>query len=201
MFSKKLFGAVDVVENIAEFGAEQVILVRDDEARNTLRDEIGTINLILTIVESKGMEFDDVLLFNYFSGSPAGPSFRALVSMEEEDLKTKQGTGLLGFDRRKHAVLSAELRGLYVAITRPRARLWLIEEHDENITAMARLWTRGPDSGLVDIILRGDRGVSGARCASRNRPGLSLLIKFFVCVAAGRGYDEGYETRQKQYAG
>ncbi|KAI5850467.1 P-loop containing nucleoside triphosphate hydrolase protein [Morchella snyderi] len=172
MFSKKLFGAVDVVENIAEFGAEQVILVRDDEARNTLRDEIGTINLILTIVESKGMEFDDVLLFNYFSGSPAGPSFRALVSMEE-DLKTKQGTGLIGFDRRKHAVLSAELRGLYVAITRPRARLWLIEEHGENITAMTKLWSKGPDGGLVDIVLRGDKNVSGARCASRNQPGLS----------------------------
>lgn len=144
---------------MAEFGAEQVILVRDDEAREALRKEIGKVNLILTVVESKGMEFEDVLLFNYFSGSPAGGSFRALVAMEEEG-ETSDGRATASLDRRKHVVLCAELKGLYVAITRPRARLWLIEEFEKNISAMARLWMKGADGGLVDLVQRGDVNVS-----------------------------------------
>src|SRR5205814_6526362 len=49
---------------VSNFGAEQVILVRDDEAKQRLQKQIGDENLILTVLESKGMEFEDVLIFN-----------------------------------------------------------------------------------------------------------------------------------------
>lgn len=174
IFSTRLFG-VNAGESMSEFGAEQVILVRDDEAREALRKEIGSVNLILTIIESKGMEFEDVLLFNYFSGGPAGGSFRALVSMEEEGARV----GAAELNRRKHAVLCAELKGLYVAVTRPRARLWLIEEFEENVAAMARLWMKGADGGLVDLVHRGDVDVSLSLCAS-TVDGYCLLTGGFV---------------------
>lgn len=51
-----------------EFGAHQVVLVRSKEARDKLPDILkGAI--VLTVFESKGLEFDDVLLYNFFSDS------------------------------------------------------------------------------------------------------------------------------------
>lgn len=37
-----------------DFGASQVVLVRNDAARNALRTRVGEIGLILTLYESKG---------------------------------------------------------------------------------------------------------------------------------------------------
>ena len=51
-----------------EFGAHQVILVASEEARAEMPDELKQ-GLILTIYESKGLEFDDVLVYNFFKDS------------------------------------------------------------------------------------------------------------------------------------
>ena len=53
-----------------EFGAHQVILVASEEARAQMPDELKQ-GLILTIYESKGLEFDDVLVYNFFKDSQA----------------------------------------------------------------------------------------------------------------------------------
>ena len=50
-----------------EFGARQAIIVQSEEVKKNLRDQIKAI--VLTIFESKGLEFDDVLLYNFFSDS------------------------------------------------------------------------------------------------------------------------------------
>lgn len=81
---------------MSDFGAEQVILVRDNEAKADLKTEMGDSALILTILESKGMEFDDVVLFNFFSGSSHSASYRCLHLLSD----TKEGT----FDEKNHAV-------------------------------------------------------------------------------------------------
>jgi hypothetical protein len=59
-------------ENCIEFGANQVIIVRDEETKLHLEKLIGQARLIMTIFETKGMEFDDVFLYNFFTKSPAG---------------------------------------------------------------------------------------------------------------------------------
>lgn len=46
---------------IIGFGADQVILVRDDLARNEIVDYVGNQALILTIMESKGLEFQVIM--------------------------------------------------------------------------------------------------------------------------------------------
>ena len=51
-----------------EFGAHQAILVRSNEAKKKLPQSIKN-NIILTIFEAKGLEFDDVLLYNFFEDS------------------------------------------------------------------------------------------------------------------------------------
>ena len=51
-----------------EFGAHQVILVQSKQARDNLPSILkGAI--VLTIFEAKGLEFDDVLLYNFFNDS------------------------------------------------------------------------------------------------------------------------------------
>ena len=51
-----------------EFGAHQVIIVQSKEAKESLPSILkGAI--VLTIFEAKGLEFDDVLLYNFFTDS------------------------------------------------------------------------------------------------------------------------------------
>ncbi|CAL5430276.1 unnamed protein product [Camellia sinensis] len=50
----------NVSGDIVGFGAEQVILVRDDCARKEISDYVGKQALVLTIMECKGLEFQDV---------------------------------------------------------------------------------------------------------------------------------------------
>ena len=50
-----------------EFGARQAIIVQSDEVKRNLRKQIKAI--VLTVYDSKGLEFDDVLLYNFFSDS------------------------------------------------------------------------------------------------------------------------------------
>lgn len=101
---------------IVGFGAEQVILVRDDSARKEILDYVGKQALVLTILECKGLEFQvvkkslylfhfillcmfclflmfmfvlfqDVLLFNFFGSSPFKNGWRVIYEyMNEQDM-------------------------------------------------------------------------------------------------------------------
>lgn len=51
-----------------EFGSHQVILVQSQEARKNLPSVFKNA-LVFTIFEAKGLEFDDVLLYNFFTDS------------------------------------------------------------------------------------------------------------------------------------
>ena len=51
-----------------EFGARQAIIVQSDKAKEKLPSELKT-GIVLTVFESKGLEFDDVLLYNFFADS------------------------------------------------------------------------------------------------------------------------------------
>ena len=56
-------------ESVAiEFGARQAIIVRSEQARTRLPDELR-VGIVLTVNEAKGLEFDDVLLYNFFADS------------------------------------------------------------------------------------------------------------------------------------
>ena len=56
---------------VIEFGAHQVVLVRSEKARDELPEDLLACGIVLTIHEAKGLEFDDVLLYNFFHDSPA----------------------------------------------------------------------------------------------------------------------------------
>ena len=68
-----------------EFGAKQVILVRDHSMKEELKREIGEAGLILTILQAKGMEFDDVVLWNFFETFRSAALVRKLELLYNED--------------------------------------------------------------------------------------------------------------------
>lgn len=81
LYSRKLFGLVSIFSDLGvllkgkkkstsgiDFGAHQAVLVVNEESRETLPEELQQ-GIVLTIYESKGLEFDDILLYNFFKDS------------------------------------------------------------------------------------------------------------------------------------
>uniref|UniRef100_A0A3B6CCA9 UvrD-like helicase ATP-binding domain-containing protein n=2 Tax=Triticum aestivum TaxID=4565 RepID=A0A3B6CCA9_WHEAT len=130
--------------NMHGFGAEQVILVRDDATKKQIVDLVGKQALVLTIVECKGLEFQDVLLYNFFGSSPLKNKWRVLYGyMKDRDIIAQsEEISHPGFDRSKHHLLCSELKQLYVAITRTRQRLWICENTDDYCRPMFDYWKK-----------------------------------------------------------
>ena len=131
-----------------QFGAHQVILVRNQEAKARLPRAFDAC-LAMTILESKGLEFDDVFIWDFFADSRADSEWRVLLSFlgkDVTDLGERGGGGRGGedeiggeggregkevkgmlrpleFSERDHQILCEELKTLYTAITRARVRL------------------------------------------------------------------------------
>ncbi|KAI1785420.1 hypothetical protein LXA43DRAFT_132940 [Ganoderma leucocontextum] len=122
-----------------EFGAEQCILVRDDPARDKLRSQVGDIGLIMTLYESKGLEFNDVLLYNFFEDSAVDISqWRVVLNALPQDQRAAHPAPR--FDGARHSGVCRELKFLYVAITRARKNLW-IADGSEKGEPMRIVWT------------------------------------------------------------
>ncbi|KAJ3108981.1 hypothetical protein HDU97_009714 [Phlyctochytrium planicorne] len=142
VFGMTLTEVAPTSQNIGclEFGADQVILVRNDEDSTLLREQIGESVLIMTIEECKGMEFDDVLLFEPFGSSPARDAWRLFL----------QGKGKApAFSEAKHNILSSELKILYTGITRARNMLWIYDSDADAREALFGLWH---SQSLVELI-------------------------------------------------
>ena len=76
-----------------EYGKARVILVRDEKTCDKLQAELGRSSLVLTILESKSMEFEDVFLYDFLSTSPYSHKLNIL----EELFKRRHHTGKVYF--------------------------------------------------------------------------------------------------------
>ncbi|XP_033629676.1 TPR and ankyrin repeat-containing protein 1-like isoform X2 [Asterias rubens] len=134
-----------------EFGAHQVILVANEDAIEKLPAELQ-VGLVMTIFEAKGLEFDDVLLYNFFKDSPADKEWRviteylndliadhqnltdepseALRTIDLDNLSSSSRPRPLKFNPDDHKVLNSELKYLYTAITRARVNVWIFDEDE-----------------------------------------------------------------------
>ncbi|XP_023410615.2 TPR and ankyrin repeat-containing protein 1 isoform X1 [Loxodonta africana] len=129
-----------------EFGAHQVILVASETAKEKIPEELG-LALVLTVYEAKGLEFDDVLLYNFFTDSEAYKEWKIISSFTpqlpdstEEDRpfidvplekpSSSQGRPLV-LNPEMYKLLNGELKQLYTAITRARVNLWIFDENQE----------------------------------------------------------------------
>ncbi|KAK0245331.1 hypothetical protein EDD85DRAFT_800629 [Armillaria nabsnona] len=143
-----------------EFGAQQCIIVRNETAKEKLRRKVGDIGLVLTVYESKGLEFNDVLLYNFFADSSAGlAQWRVVLNAIEQDPRNPPPQ----FDHIRHASICNELKSLYVAITRARENIW-IADGSETGEPMRMFWTK---KGLIN---NHTRGSDAPRLASSSTP-------------------------------
>uniref|UniRef100_A0A8C4TF54 Tetratricopeptide repeat and ankyrin repeat containing 1 n=1 Tax=Erpetoichthys calabaricus TaxID=27687 RepID=A0A8C4TF54_ERPCA len=128
-----------------EFGAHQVILVANEAAKEAIPEELS-LALVLTIYEAKGLEFDDVLLYNFFTDSEAGKEWRVISTFSPSRPPDTQASCLgelpmeglsvshnrpIDFNPDLQKMLNGELKQLYTAITRARVNLWLFDENLE----------------------------------------------------------------------
>ncbi|KAI6141395.1 hypothetical protein BKA82DRAFT_2640811 [Pisolithus tinctorius] len=127
-----------------ELGAEQCILVRDNAVREIIRKRFGDVAVILTLQESKGLEFDDVFLYNFFEDSSATYSQWRIVLRTCSDQETTWSRDMSGIP---HSVLCTELKNLYVGITRARKKLYLLD-YSRNSEPLRELWS---EKGLIDV--------------------------------------------------
>ncbi|EDR08129.1 uncharacterized protein LACBIDRAFT_294434 [Laccaria bicolor S238N-H82] len=102
-----------------ELGAHQCVLVRDEVARERLRSQVGSIGIILTLYESKGLEFND---------------WRVILNAVDVSVPVPD------FDEMRHAPICSELKFLYVAITRARNNLWIVDSSSK-ADPMKVFWT------------------------------------------------------------
>ena len=135
-------GSKELSERSSDFGAEQVILARDSNMKQKLQDQIGDIALIFTILESKGMEFDDVILWDFFTACPDQAGVRSLSTLE-----SSPGT----YDAKKYSSMCSELKHLYVAVTRARIQLFIVETSEDIAASIQKMLALGTHGPLVDI--------------------------------------------------
>ncbi|KAL8670745.1 MAG: hypothetical protein Q9168_004738 [Polycauliona sp. 1 TL-2023] len=144
-----LDGSEEAPADKAKFGAEQVVLVRDEESKARLKNSVGDIVLILTILQSKGMEFDDVVLFDFFTSCPEPDGWRSLHASSNNEARK--------FDSKKYAAMCTELKQLYVAVTRARTKLFVMETAQlDCLTPIVRLLTQCTSGSVVQVIQHED---------------------------------------------
>ncbi|CAE6536920.1 unnamed protein product [Rhizoctonia solani] len=118
--------------NRVVFGAQQAILVRDTAAAEELDDRLQGLCNVLPIMDR--LEFDDVLIYNFFSTSPAPITVWSCLSRDAR------------LEQPPPPVLCSELKLLYVAVTRARRRCW-IWDSGQLIHKLLVTWT---SDGLVN---------------------------------------------------
>ncbi|KAJ3295891.1 hypothetical protein HDU76_006787 [Blyttiomyces sp. JEL0837] len=110
--------------------SEQAILVKSKERKRGLQDWLtakGFNGTVLTVLEAKGLEFNDVVLYNPFESESLANTNRMRVLYQFDKPESEQGV-LPQFDAKIHFPLCLHLKELYVAVTRAKSRLLIIDD-------------------------------------------------------------------------
>lgn len=181
-----LIGNVRSTAASIDFGAHQVVLVRNEEARQNLPDELR-FAMVLTIYESKGLEFDDVLIYNFFHDSSA-KNWRVFATTaldDEDDATTKEVKAL---NAETHKILESELKLLYTAITRARVNVWIYDESKER-EHMFKLFQK---RNLVKVVtsVSGSAVDAGFECFARSTTNSEWIARGLEVWRAAEAGDE-----------
>lgn len=133
--------------NQIEFGSHQVIIVRNEESKKTLPKELQSF-LVMTPIEVKGLEFEDVFVYNFFKDSPPDSNWSAIHEYREmNNLNKEKIPHFTPFNLEKHKILCSELKTLYMVVTRAKKHLWFFDESSFR-EPFEFLWA---ENNLIDI--------------------------------------------------
>ena len=107
----------DILERMQLKGAGRIVLVRDRREQKRLKAALGS-ELVFTIHEAKGLEFDTVFLWKFTGGGDSRDLWRAIREGGE-------------FDRSHQPHVRHELNLLYVAVTRARNALIIYDAAED----------------------------------------------------------------------
>ncbi|KAK6921421.1 DNA2/NAM7 helicase, helicase domain, partial [Dillenia turbinata] len=163
---------------ISGFGPHQVILVRDNRARNEILVQVGKQALILTVMECKGLEFQDVLLYKFFGSSPLKKHWGMIYQyMSDQGMLDSSSLPFPSFNPQKvDSGLCWELKLLYLAITRARHRLWICEDVEEVSNPVFDYWKK---LCLVQVRELDDSLVQEMQMSSSKEEWVSQGIKLY----------------------
>ena len=136
---------------LGEMGANQVVIVRSASAKKKLPPLLRS-GLVLTVEESKGLEFDDVCIFDFFADSDKACTWSVVGAIDGE---VAQGaTAPHAFDSLRDQVLCVELKMLYVAMTRARKRCFVYDSSTERRAPLFGYLSRAgvAESGLESLL-------------------------------------------------
>jgi|GEM_PF-595897 len=102
----------EMINNLKITGAKKTILVRSDYEKEFLKKHLGT-ELIFTIYEAKGLEFDTILLWKFCADDAAKDLWKNILENEQITLHASK--------------IKHEINLLYVAITRAEKDLLIYD--------------------------------------------------------------------------
>ena len=114
----------EMIENIKGIGAKKTILVRNEEEKNKLKNLFET-ELVFTIYEAKGLEFDTVFLWKFCSEIKTSDVWKVILEDSRSDMHD--------------ANIKHELNLLYVAITRAQKELLIYDGKNPSVIWQSNL--------------------------------------------------------------
>jgi len=81
LFGRTLHNLTEGAQENPQFGCNQVVIVRDQESKARVPSFLQNM-LCLTVYEAKGLEFEDVILFNFFEDSKCGHQWMLLKDVD-----------------------------------------------------------------------------------------------------------------------
>ncbi|CAE7084965.1 unnamed protein product [Rhizoctonia solani] len=139
LFAECLLGRRPV-DDCPPFSPEQAIIVRSEATARSLRARLKNRCNVLTLFQSKGLEFDDLILYGFFAESDSPLSdWRKVATLE-----SYEDNGMIRFSKPLTTTsispgVCSELKQLYVAVTRARHRCW-IWDSDPTAEMMKDFW-------------------------------------------------------------
>lgn len=157
LFYRLLFGEAEKNPDASgiEFGCNQAIIVRSDQSKDEIKQILKSA-IVFTIYEVKGLEFEDVFLYNFFADTPLDEKqWRIISRLSRTETRSNSSTFSLdaseadiltiqmsNFDPAKYSLLCSELKQLYVATTRPRKRLVIYDTDVEKRQHILNYWNQ-----------------------------------------------------------
>ncbi|CAD8060869.1 unnamed protein product [Paramecium primaurelia] len=133
-----------------EFGCYQAVLAKNNKDIPDILKHL----IVLNIQECKGLEFDDVIIYNFFNDDSIPQNQWELlkcltIEQIDQENKLRPKPNLQAFDIKTYSILCSELKYLYVAITRARKRIFFYDQNPNSRKYIEKIWT---DLKLVNVL-------------------------------------------------